>query len=62
MNSELMRVSARLRQLEAEEASALQAQVTHPVQEYTEARVERLVMQMEQAQRFRWPSTLVYNV
>ena len=37
-------------------------QITHPLADYDEARVARLVEQMEEAKTHTWPSDLTFNV
>lgn len=47
---------------EKREHAAMFKEVAHPVSDYTPERVERLQAQMEQANRFTWPSDMRVNV
>jgi hypothetical protein len=47
---------------EEQDHAELQHQITHPIQEYDEARVEKLLAQVQQATRFSWPASFTFNV
>jgi len=46
---------------EKKERAAMFKEVAHPVSEYTPERVEKLVAQMEQQNRFTWPRQFKVN-